>query len=99
MVSQNIESALYFVAGRNFNELHFLQLHEKTLLKQLKMATTDIQLKVDDETKEADNVPTTVEEELDHKKCGWFHVKICIISGAGFFTDAYDLFSVGLVTS
>jgi hypothetical protein len=27
--------------------------------------------------------------ELNHAKFGWFHVKAILISGVGFFTDAY----------
>jgi PHS family inorganic phosphate transporter-like MFS transporter len=37
--------------------------------------------------------------DLDNKKFGWFHVKVILISGAGFFTDAYDLFSISLLTA
>jgi len=29
---------------------------------------------------------------------GSFHLKMIIIAGAGFFTDAYDLFSISLLT-
>jgi len=35
--------------------------------------------------------------EIDNAKFGWFHVRACIVSGIGFFTDAYDLFSINLV--
>ncbi len=30
--------------------------------------------------------------KLDNAKFGWFHIKACLVSGIGFFTDAYDLF-------
>ena len=30
--------------------------------------------------------------KLDNAKLGWFHIKTCLVSGIGFFTDAYDLF-------
>ena len=58
-------------------------------------------IKMEYEETKADhaNHPKNVEEELDQMAFGWFHVKIIIISGAGFFTDAYDLFCVGIVTS
>ncbi|KIY98746.1 Inorganic phosphate transporter 1-6 [Monoraphidium neglectum] len=36
--------------------------------------------------------------ELNHAKFGWFHVKAILISGVGFFTDAYDLYTVGLIS-
>jgi len=35
---------------------------------------------------------------LDDKKLTWFHFKILFISGMGFFTDSYDLFSISLLT-
>lgn len=33
-------------------------------------------------------------KEMDNAKFGWFHVKACLVSGIGFFTDAYDLFII-----
>ncbi|KAL2520030.1 putative inorganic phosphate transporter 1-7 [Forsythia ovata] len=35
---------------------------------------------------------------LDSSKTQWYHYKAVIISGMGFFTDAYDLFCISLVT-
>lgn len=35
---------------------------------------------------------------LDNSKIQWYHVKAVVISGMGFFTDAYDLFCISLVT-
>jgi PHS family inorganic phosphate transporter-like MFS transporter len=35
---------------------------------------------------------------LDEMKLGFFHIKMVVISGMGFFTDAYDLFSISLLT-
>ncbi|PIA16946.1 phosphate permease [Coemansia reversa NRRL 1564] len=34
--------------------------------------------------------------EIDHAKFGWFHVKTCLVAGAGFFTDSYDIFAINL---
>lgn len=34
---------------------------------------------------------------LDHEHFGWFHVRAVLVSGVGFFTDAYDLFIINLV--
>ncbi|CAF0869862.1 unnamed protein product [Brachionus calyciflorus] len=34
--------------------------------------------------------------KLDNAKFGWFHIKACLVSGIGFFTDAYDLFIINL---
>ncbi|KAJ7158901.1 phosphate transporter [Mycena filopes] len=30
---------------------------------------------------------------------GWFHVKVCLVAGAGFFTDAYDLFAINIAST
>ncbi|KAI9330756.1 major facilitator superfamily domain-containing protein [Obelidium mucronatum] len=32
---------------------------------------------------------------LDEGKLGWFHLKMVLIAGAGFFSDAYDIFVIG----
>ncbi|KAK6119108.1 hypothetical protein DH2020_047151 [Rehmannia glutinosa] len=40
----------------------------------------------------------TVLTTLDSSKTQWYHYKAVIISGMGFFTDAYDLFCVSLIT-
>ena len=37
--------------------------------------------------------------ELDNAKISSHHWKIMFISGMGFFTDAYDLFIIGVVMS
>jgi PHS family inorganic phosphate transporter-like MFS transporter len=37
--------------------------------------------------------------EMDKVKTSGFHYKTWLISGMGFFTDAYDLFIIGVVTS
>ncbi|CAG8685971.1 25495_t:CDS:2 [Dentiscutata erythropus] len=36
-------------------------------------------------------------EKIDNAKFGWFHIRACIVSGVGFFTDAYDIFAINLV--
>ncbi|RCH85178.1 hypothetical protein CU098_004831 [Rhizopus stolonifer] len=36
--------------------------------------------------------------DIDNAKFGWFHVRACIVSGIGFFTDAYDIFAINLVS-
>ncbi|CAD8085486.1 unnamed protein product [Paramecium primaurelia] len=35
-------------------------------------------------------------QSLNNAKFGWFHIKACLVSGIGFFTDAYDLFIIQL---
>jgi len=34
---------------------------------------------------------------MDERKFSWFHVKAILVSGIGFFTDAYDLFIINMV--
>ncbi|KAL1917600.1 uncharacterized protein VTP21DRAFT_3993 [Calcarisporiella thermophila] len=36
--------------------------------------------------------------EIDSARFSWFHVRACIVSGIGFFTDSYDLFAINLVS-
>jgi MFS family permease len=45
------------------------------------------------------NAPTHDFTELDNAKISAHHWKIMFISGMGFFTDAYDLFIIGVVMS
>lgn len=37
--------------------------------------------------------------EIDKAPFGWYHVRAIMVAGIGFFTDSYDIFAVGLVTS
>lgn len=37
--------------------------------------------------------------EIDKAPFGWYHVRACAVAGIGFFTDAYDIFAIGIVTS
>ena len=27
----------------------------------------------------------------------WFHLRVCMVAGVGFFTDAYDIFAITIV--
>ncbi|RUS22877.1 phosphate:H+ symporter [Endogone sp. FLAS-F59071] len=36
--------------------------------------------------------------QIDSAKFGWFHIRACIVSGIGFFTDSYDIFAINLVS-
>ena len=45
-----------------------------------------------------DDRKTTL-EEIGNAKFGWFHICTCLVLGTGFFTDAYDLFSINLVSA
>lgn len=42
-----------------------------------------------------ESTPTDVAQTLNDAPLGLFHLKAVIISGMGFFTDAYDLFIIG----
>jgi PHS family inorganic phosphate transporter-like MFS transporter len=37
--------------------------------------------------------------EIDKAPFGWYHVRAIVVAGVGFFTDAYDIFAIGLVTT
>ena len=37
--------------------------------------------------------------EIDKAPFGWYHVRAIVVAGIGFFTDAYDIFAINLVTS
>ncbi|RXW20383.1 hypothetical protein EST38_g5487 [Candolleomyces aberdarensis] len=37
--------------------------------------------------------------EVDNAKFSWFHVKVCLVAGVGFFTDAYDIFAINIASS
>ncbi len=37
--------------------------------------------------------------EIDKAPFGWYHVRAVVVAGIGFFTDAYDIFAVGLITA
>ncbi|KAJ6492146.1 inorganic phosphate transporter [Mycena sanguinolenta] len=36
--------------------------------------------------------------EVDGAKLIWFHRKVCLVAGVGFFTDAYDLFAINVAS-
>ncbi|KAG5635967.1 hypothetical protein H0H81_009536 [Sphagnurus paluster] len=37
--------------------------------------------------------------EIDNAKFSWFHVKVCLVAGVGFFTDAYDIFAINIAST
>lgn len=37
--------------------------------------------------------------EIDKAPFGWYHVRAIVVAGIGFFTDAYDIFAIGMVTN
>jgi len=37
-------------------------------------------------------------DKINNAKFGWMHIKACLVSGIGFYTDAYDLFVISLAT-
>ncbi|KAF8150603.1 phosphate transporter [Crassisporium funariophilum] len=37
--------------------------------------------------------------DVDNAKFSWFHAKVCIVAGVGFFTDAYDIFAINIAST
>ncbi|KAJ3573116.1 hypothetical protein NP233_g2633 [Leucocoprinus birnbaumii] len=37
--------------------------------------------------------------EVDNARFSWFHAKVCIVAGVGFFTDAYDIFAINIAST
>ncbi|KAH9945214.1 phosphate transporter [Epithele typhae] len=37
--------------------------------------------------------------EIDSAKFSWFHVKVVMVAGVGFFTDAYDIFAINIAST
>ncbi|KAF8240716.1 phosphate permease [Tricholoma matsutake] len=36
--------------------------------------------------------------EIDNARFSWFHAKVCMVAGVGFFTDAYDIFAINIAS-
>lgn len=41
----------------------------------------------------------TALHEIDIAPWSWFHFKVCIVAGIGFFTDAYDMFAINIAVT
>jgi len=37
--------------------------------------------------------------EVDNAAFSWFHVKVVLVAGVGFFTDAYDIFAINIAST
>jgi len=37
--------------------------------------------------------------EIDNAAFGWFHIRVCLVAGVGFFTDAYDIFAINIAST
>nr|GAT60843.1 phosphate transporter [Mycena chlorophos] len=37
--------------------------------------------------------------EVDNAAFSWFHIKVCLVAGVGFFTDAYDIFAINFAST
>jgi PHS family inorganic phosphate transporter-like MFS transporter len=37
--------------------------------------------------------------EVDQAKFSWFHAKVCVVAGIGFYTDAYDIFAINIAST
>src|ERR1700692_1570299 len=53
----------------------------------------------DSQMTETTSIPRTVSQLLDDAPTSRFHRRAVLISGMGFFTDAYDLFVIGTVAA
>ena len=40
---------------------------------------------------------TPLREEIDDIS-RWFHFRVCVATGVGFFTDAYDIFAISIAS-
>ncbi|KAG5340897.1 Inorganic phosphate transporter PHO84 [Termitomyces sp. T112] len=38
-------------------------------------------------------------QEIDDAPFSWFHAKVCLVAGVGFFTDAYDIFAINIAST
>ncbi|KAJ1928629.1 hypothetical protein IWQ60_001883 [Tieghemiomyces parasiticus] len=38
-------------------------------------------------------------EEIENSRLGWTQIRACLVAGAGFFTDAYDLFIINIAST
>ncbi|KAI0783636.1 phosphate transporter [Abortiporus biennis] len=38
-------------------------------------------------------------QEVDAANFSWFHLKVCLVAGVGFFTDAYDIFAINIAST
>ncbi|KAG1732772.1 major facilitator superfamily domain-containing protein [Suillus occidentalis] len=38
-------------------------------------------------------------EQIDKAPFSWFHVKVCMVAGVGFFTDSYDIFAINIAAT
>ncbi|CAG8812258.1 27421_t:CDS:2, partial [Racocetra persica] len=52
-----------------------------------------------DEILEIDSRRLRALHEIDNANFQWFHIRACVVSGVGFFADAYDLFVINLVST
>jgi PHS family inorganic phosphate transporter-like MFS transporter len=50
------------------------------------------------DAKELDRRRRAALAEIDNAKFSWFHVKVCVVAGVGFYTDAYDLFAINVAS-
>ncbi|KAJ7744744.1 phosphate permease [Mycena maculata] len=60
---------------------------------------TSIHTKSDDESVALNRLRVAALEEVDNAGFQLFHVKVCLVAGVGFFTDAYDIFAINIATT
>ncbi|KAH8980885.1 phosphate transporter, partial [Lactarius akahatsu] len=53
---------------------------------------------INDAAQELDTRRAEALDAIDRAPFSWFHVKVCLVAGTGFFTDAYDIFAINLAS-
>ncbi|KAH9007940.1 phosphate transporter [Lactarius pseudohatsudake] len=53
---------------------------------------------INDAAHELDTRRAEALDAIDRAPFSWFHVKVCLVAGTGFFTDAYDIFAINLAS-
>ncbi|CAL1716624.1 unnamed protein product [Somion occarium] len=64
-----------------------------------KTSTSSTEEKVQDQSYILDERRRAALAEIDNAKFSWFHFKVCMVAGVGFFTDAYDIFAINIAST
>ncbi|GJJ08287.1 hypothetical protein Clacol_002497 [Clathrus columnatus] len=62
-------------------------------------ASSEIPVKEDNQNYSLAHKRRAALSEIDNARFNRFHVKVCLIAGVGFFTDAYDLFAINIAST
>ncbi|EPQ52849.1 phosphate transporter [Gloeophyllum trabeum ATCC 11539] len=67
--------------------------------EKLSQSDSDPQLSVGHDAYALDERRRAALAEVDNAKFSWFHVKVAMVAGVGFFTDAYDIFAINIAST